>query len=219
MIDQLSSPLIHKGSGHDTTAHILIVTPSEHREKSVRIMRMHPRHMVAAVAFLAAFCLAHSTAFAAERPKRLTPEEKFLRDAPGRLAGRLFGRSDAKECAGYLKRADDESKPKFALIYARYLRAMEKEPIETLEFLGPWVMEKDKVRDWERAQKDAAKEAYSKWREEYRAADRDQRDALKDRKPGDDDEALFAPSPSPTRGRSISRTPTSPSRSPAATWT
>lgn len=64
-----------------------------------------------------------------QKPKPLTPEERFLRDAPARIANRFFGKADLKQCKTYLKKAKDNTKYQFALILARYMRAMEKEPV------------------------------------------------------------------------------------------
>ena len=141
--------------------------------------------------------LHHGSVPAAERPKRPTPEAQFLKDAGRKLDERLFGKADAKQCAEFMKRAGAVAKPRFALVHSRYLRVMEQDPVAALKSLGPWVMGKDKVRDWEKAQAGGEKEALAKWQEEHGKANRERREELEKNKPA----GLFAPFPAPDQWR------------------
>ena len=64
-----------------------------------------------------------------------------------KLDERLFGKADLKQCREFMERARGVTKPKFAWVYARYLRVMEQNPVGALKLLGSWVTDKDKVRD------------------------------------------------------------------------
>jgi tetratricopeptide (TPR) repeat protein len=76
-------------------------------------------------------------------------------------------------------------------VLSRYIRTVEKEPVESLELLGPWVADKEAFDGWEKAQSEKLKQAESEWKEKYRAADKEQRKELDENRPS----GLLAPFP------------------------
>lgn len=100
-----------------------------------------------------------------EMSKRDERDLEAITEAVQKLEWGVFGRRDEDRLEGIMKKGSESLQPKAAAVLSRYQRTYEQDYVEALLLVSPFVLETKTIREWEKAQKAAVKEAQARWKE------------------------------------------------------